>query len=349
MSFQLSTEIQENKYNFNTDLPLNFKISNLDDSHYQQIYNLIEENYTENRQCQFIKIYSIDYIKWLLKWKTLFIGICYRENLLGCIGAMNYTIEIDSKEYKIAHIILLCVRQRVRKIGLAKILIKEIKKQLNSYQIAIWFDPQNNNNNNNNNKKNESKTNISLNTYSILINLPLLKSLKICPPDCVEINRVEHNPLEYTLESDLKDITVKINQYTKRFKVRHLFTEETAKQFLISKKRICYSFVKRSANYECTDFICVYISYQKFTKKGKLMKIANLGYYYINTVDVNELINLLIDKLIECDVDQLNYTDNGINQQIDLIRYRSDTVYQFNNIGLDMSGLNKEQLFVHHF
>ena len=319
-------------------LPKDFNYVKLTIGHEEQLHKLIADNYITESGAQIS--YSLDYIKWLLKFNVndLCIGICYKENLIGCIVAAIIDVVIYDISMKVPHIMLLCVRKKLRKIGISKLLIQEIRYRLKTYNSAIYF-----------NYELEEKPILKLQSYSILINLELLKKLKICPSDAPEFKRPEANPLHATGETDLKEIVGKVNEYSEKFSIRHVMTYESACRYLMPKKRICYSFVKRGIQNEVTDFAAVYIHYQNYTKKKLSMCVGNLSYYFHTTLDINELIIYLIDKLIDYGIDQLNFTDNAINKEIDLIRYRTATTYKFYASYLDIKETSEEKFWIYHF
>jgi hypothetical protein len=119
----------------------------------------------------------------------------------------------------------------------------------------------------------------------------------------------------------------------RKFPVKISFTESSAKLFLLPKKNVVYSFVNKNSNGIVTDFVSFYKNYYYCIKQKKMLSIGVLSYYFYESMTLDELVILVIGKMIGYGIDQLNFYNNLDNMTISLTKYLTDTNLKFYFIG----------------
>ena len=366
-------------------LPEGFVLKTLNLTQLDEICNFLNSNYTEQSECGIRTIFGKDYIYWYLKHilPGFIIGLTHKCKLVGFVTVLIMDIMINGTISKIPYINFLCVHYKLRKLGLAHILINHVK--LTVYNSGYHYGLYVNNNDedsvsddlthsdstdtldtldalnaldsldsldalnaldsldsleensqntatvkslvNSEKNINNSSSNLfcRLKLYAIPINYKKLISVEFLPMDYKPIDNSIYkksvNPFHLMKESDLKSVTKKINIFMDQFKIRSHFTIDTARHFLIPRKNIIYSFVKKNDEGVITDFISMYKScvYSTYTKK--IIYTANITYYFYETLTLTEMINLIMIKLPSYKIDQIIFNTMGNNSTINITKF----------------------------
>lgn len=341
-----------NNYNIHTiELPYKFSFKTLHTAYLDEIYNLLTNHYIEDLHNITRTMYSRDYLYWYIKNIPigLVVGLIYKNKLVGLITAKPIEIIVDDNIMKTAIINFLCVQTKIRKKGLAKFLVQEIQNRLNkmgiksaSYSVGIET----------------VKKLCVIKNYAIPINYSKLKNLEFLQDDLPEISKFHDNPLQLMTRLDIESIAQRLDNYLKKFKIRQYFQKELIEYYFLPKKNIVYSFVAKKSNV-VTDFIVVYKSYLYCKEKHKMINVANLAYYYCESLTLTELVKYLLDRLQDLGFDQLNYNNLGDNDHINITHFEvSENNYCLHDILLDKLGtgefpdsqkINSENLFLHQY
>lgn len=326
-------------------LPAGFTFKTLSIKHLNEINDLLSLNYIENFNGLTRLIYSKDLLYWYFKDISpgLIIGLMLGSRLVGMISAKIEKMILINEYADVAIINFLCVHKKLRSVGLCKLLIIEIKRQLDIINCKnIIYATQSNQDINTipvmdtaNSVANSAVKSVvpSLKIFTIPINYSKLIKLKLLQDDDQKIKLVEKNPLHLIVRQDLVQIIPKLNIFTSKnkFEICPYFTSDNAQHHILPKKNICYSFATKDSMGIINNFICVYQSYQYYSEINKLLSVATVGYYFNETLDLTKLIEYLIDKLHNYNFDQLNYYDMATTTEsaINITKYFTETYQNY--------------------
>ena len=326
------TIIDENIVMTSSQLPFGFSLKTLNVSYLDEIHNLLNNHYIEDKQ-QIIRIvYSKDYLYWYLKNIPigLIVGLIYNNKLVGMITAAIFDIAIYDSVIQIPFVNFLCLQKKIRNANLASYLINEIKNRILKREIkyaiftsfATRIDKI----------KNLSELFCTIKKSAIPINYPKLKNVEFLMEDLPPIIRYNNNPFHLMQEQDIDIIVPKLNEFLKKYQLRQYFTNNSAKHYFLPKKNIVYSFVAKN-NKTITDFVVIYKTYIYCLDRHKMVNVANLAYYYYESMDLTELIEYLLDKLSSYGFDQLFYSNYADNDTINFTHFdtNNDLNYHFYN------------------
>ena len=292
------------------NIPSFLKIKTLNIKYLDQIHNLLNHHYKEDKYQTIRHIYSKDYLYWHLKmvYKNLFIGLVYQKKLVGMVSVIVHDYNINSKNTKMAIIEFLCVQKNI--IGTEKYLLDEVKNRINQMGIKYII-----------NNYNRGQKIITVNDYVIPINCQKLRNINFLLEEYPEkIPTI--NYLSLMKKSDLNYVIPKLNQFMKKFTFYPLFDANSGYNFLVPKKNIIYSFVKHNG-YQVTDFVSVRKYYYYCQEKHTMITTAQLTYYYHETMTLTELITQLINKLKYYKFDQLIFRNWSDNNKINITRFEA--------------------------
>lgn len=294
-------------------LPDGFYFKTLDISYYKEIWSLICNHYHEDSQHLSRFTYSKDFIYWYLKNipDGFILGLIYNSKLVGIIAATFIDMIIDNNKMTLPYINLLCLQSKIRNYGLESDLLFEIKRRLSTINLNTVFSAT-------------VKFNQSFcvtKDFVIPINYSFLKKIEFLSEDLPAIRRFPNNPLHLMTDKDIDSVTFKLNNFLEKFTIKPNFTPTSTKHFLLPRKNIVYSFVKRNHKKEPTDFVSIYKSYWYCIDKKEMVSIASLAFYFHETMDLTELIAYLLDKLITYKIDQLIFKDIMNNTNIDITKF----------------------------
>jgi hypothetical protein len=156
-----------------------------------------------------------------------------------------------------------------------------------------------------------------------------LKEVEFLVEDIEELPKPKYNPLKITNVKDIPKIVPKLNNFLRKYKIKNFFTDDIAYKYFRPIKNIIYSFVNKNQMNEITDFVCINQSTLLCLEKNKKITVANLSFYFHETMTLTELIIYLIDKLSELNFDQLIYKGIGANLEINLTRFEGRTLYSY--------------------
>lgn len=322
------SEVMPNKHN----LPTGFNLKSLNLRYMEEIYTLLCNHYLEDSQQIVRKIFSRDFLYWHLKCvpDKFIIGLTYYHKLVGIITAIFIDMMIEEKKIKMPYINLLCLHAKLRNKGFEDMLINEIETKLHKIDLPYFLFVSN---------KENGKYFCKVKIYAIPINYQKLKDIGFLNENIPRIPKLASNPLHIMKKSDIKHVIIKLNKYLSKYKVRPYFIKDTSYHFLLPKKNIVYSFVrKNSITNEITDFVTVYKYYLFCKEQKKLISTAQLSFYFNESMNLTELIICLINKLLSYHIDQLFFHDMMDNRDINLTKF--DTYeqmnYYLNNIKIPM-------------
>lgn len=309
-----------------TMLPDGLEFKTLGTRHLDEIHKLISNHYVENNIVRLI--YSRDFLYWYLSYipTGFVIGLVLGKKLVGVVTAMfiqmtAYGNIIDNMPY----INFLCVHSKIRQLGLGNLLLDEMSNRLvkNNIKCALFCTQQN--------LSNAFCTTVD---FVVPINYPKLIKIGFLQEDLEPLPDIKNNYLHLTTVFDIDIIVAKLNNYLSNFKVATKFTSESATHLLMPKKDIVYSFIKKNDTGIVTDFVSVYQFYYYCMSEKELVKIAQLAYYFNETMSLTNLIHHLINKLAKYGFDQLIFKNNAQNININITKFATtgQSNYAFYNI-----------------
>lgn len=296
-----------------------FQIKTLSQCNLDQIYMLLNENYMTDQMNILRYSYGKDFLKWYMRiaHPDLIIGLTHNKLLVGIV--IGLILSINPEKTQIVYINFLCIHNKLRKHGLAKMLMTEIEKRINLLGIHNTFF------HNINYIPRDSHTSLykviipDITHYVIPINYSKLKKLQFVAEE-ETIKPITSNPLHLIQTGDLKEIATRLNKYSTTKSFHMCFDESNTNLFLKCRKNICYSF----ANYKDkipVDFVNVYKHYYYVTEHRELITIAQLGFYYLETITLTDLITYLVDKLYTYGFDQLVFKQISDNDTINITKF----------------------------
>ena len=339
ISDQREIQIIDTKFVASTELPEYFEFKTLGLKHLNEIYQLINNHYVED-QNNIVKLtFGRDFLYWYFKYipDGYIIGLLYHKILVGIVSAVFLDMIVYDNKIKVPYVNFLCIQKNLRRQNLAIYLIEELKSRMFQLKIpyALFWS-----------NKNINKSFCLAKEFVIPINHEKLIAVEFLNENPQPRNIIKQNPLCLMSKNDVENVFPKLNKFLEKFLIKPFFTAESAQHFLIPKKNILYSFVKRDENNQVTDFVNIYKNYVYCIKKNKIISTANLGFYFHETMQITELIELLIDKLSKHGIDQLvfkNYSDNAL---IDITKFSTynDYYYYFYNMAIKET-LNSQVCF----
>lgn len=316
----------------NSLVPDNFNFKTLDLRHLDVITSLLEKHYIEN---EFHSLsYSKDFLYWYLSYipPGLIIGLIYRNTLVGIISAILLDMIVCEQKIKMPYINLLCVQTKIRKLGFAKLLIDEmnIRLEKNGLPYAMASSP-----------KFIKNSFHATESFLVPINYQKLQNIGFNLDDLFPLPKFDINPLHLMVEEDIAEITIKLNNYLKKYAIKMYFTNDSTRHFLFPKKNIVYSFVKKQNNV-VTDFVSVYKVDYRCSSTNQMITTAVLAFYYHESMDLTRLIMYLLDKLPSYGIDQFKFTDVS---DINVTKFESCDKLHFTFHNVQLPQLESNKLF----
>jgi glycylpeptide N-tetradecanoyltransferase len=112
-----------------------------DDDECKDVYDLLTQNYVEDDDAMFRFDYSIKFLQWALTppgyKKDWLFGVRggKKNKLFGFISGIPVHVNVNGKKVLMAEINFLCVHRSLRTKKLAPVLIKEVTRRVNRYNI----------------------------------------------------------------------------------------------------------------------------------------------------------------------------------------------------------------------
>lgn len=323
----------------NNSLPLNFKFKTLNLAYLDQIHNLINNHYVEDDYGIARTVYSKDFLYWYLKYipDGFIVGLIYKNILVGMITATFLDMIIYDTQLKIPYINFLCLQSKTRKNGLGLALINEIKNRLVEIKMNNALFTGN---------KHFCDSFVSTQDFVVPINYSKLKNVGFLTDDITPLNACTNtiaNDFHLMTKNDVKNVVIKLNKFMDSYKIKPFFNKDSASNFLLPKKKIIYSFVKKNSNGLPTDFVNVYINYLYCKEKNKLISMAHLAFYFYETLTLTDLVTCLLDKLKSYGIDQLMFRNMAQSENINITKFttHSQTNYYLYNTALKKTNFNE--------
>lgn len=334
-----------------TMLPDFFSLNTLNICHLDEIHTLLTNHYTEDIQNITRLVYPRDFLYWYLKQipSGLNIGLCYQKKLVGFICAIIVDTLLLNKKHKIAYVNFFCIHNKLRHHGLGKYLQREIKNRLINMGItnAVFISQHTSNNTEKNNNYS-----CKIKEYIIPINHFKLEKIGFLEKNSIDpLPKPHSNDLHLMVVSDIKSIVPKLNKFIEKYHFKPCFNEDNTYIFLLPKKNIVYTFVKRNSN-QVTDMITIYKNYVYCKEKNEMIGVGQLTYYFHETLSLTELIVCLIDKLPSYGIDQLIFRDIANNEDINITKFSTygELRYNFNiDNNMDLSLLKANEIIFFPF
>ena len=319
------------------NLPKGFAFKTLKIKHLDEVCCLLNDHYIEDEQDIMRIVYSRDFLYWYLKYipDGFMVGLIYKNKLVGMITAMFIDMFVYNKGIKMPYIDFLCVQKKIRSLGLAPFLMDEIKSRIFKTGLDYAFFTS---------MKKIKSPFCRTRDFVVPINRPKLKEIGFLVEDIMPPPEPDDNPLHLMIASDIESVVPKLNKSMGKYTVHPYFTKESAHHFLLPKKNIVYSFVRRDDDDDdVTDFIVIYKHYFYCLEKNKMVGVAQLAFYYYETMSLTELVTCMLDKLSSYGIDQLIFRNMAENEDINITKFStySDLFYYFFNIGIKETDASK--------
>ncbi|AGC02181.1 putative N-myristoyltransferase [Acanthamoeba polyphaga moumouvirus] len=298
----------------NNELPDGFSFKTLSPRYLDEIYDLLNNHYIEDPDKIIRLIYPKDFLYWYLRYipPGFAIGLIYKNKLVGMITALFLDMIIFTEKLKTPYINLLCIQSKIRKYGMSIHLINELKKRLINHNVPYSLFTT---------VKKIPNNFTSTNDYAIPINYTRIKKVGFLIDDIKPLPLVKDNPLRLMKTSDVQIISLKLNKFMEKLDIKPFFTDDSTKHFLLPKKNIVYTFVKYDKEDNVTDMISAYKMYYYCLEYKKVISVAFLSFYFYETMNITDLVLLLLDKLKDYGFDQLIFRNTFNNSEINITKF----------------------------
>lgn len=276
-----------------------------DDNECKDVYDLLTQNYVEDDDAMFRFDYSIQFLQWALTppgyKKDWLFGVRggKKNKLFGFISGIPVHINVNGKQMLMAEINFLCVHRSLRTKKLAPVLIKEVTRRVNRYNIwqaiytagiviptpiaqtTYWHRSLN------------PKKLIEVGFSVLPPKTPLSRYVKINKiPDATKIEGLRPMSVE-----DVEPVQKLLNDYLLRYKLNIQFSPEEIAHFFLPKEWVIESFVVEDDDKIITDFISFY-SLPSTILRHDTHKILNVAYSYYNVPNTYSITELMQDALV---------------------------------------------------
>ncbi|ORY52933.1 N-myristoyl transferase [Rhizoclosmatium globosum] len=129
-------QIRQTPYDLNAQFEWTFVDVN-DEAQLKETYQLLSENYVEDKDSTFRFDYSREFLKWAIQppgWKKewhLGVRVKQSQKLVAFISAIPGDLQVRDSIQRIVEINFLCIHKKLRSKRLAPVLIKEITRLVN--------------------------------------------------------------------------------------------------------------------------------------------------------------------------------------------------------------------------
>lgn len=312
-------------------LPATFEwteIDLLDDSHIQEVYTLLYENYVEDDDGYFRFDYSIEFLRWALLppgyAKDLYFGIRDRKSgrLVGFISGIVVEMVMEKRQVRATEVNFLCVHKKYRHFSMASVLIKEVVRRSNLKNIwqgiytsgtllptpfgqARYYHRSLNPKKLIDVKFSYLPSNQKISTHQKLYSLPEKPAL---PEGAI---------LRPTMEKDIKQVRALLLAFLSQFKIHQEYNKRECQHWFIHRPHIIESYVLEQ-NGKITDFFSFYALPSTVLNNPQHKSIrAAYSYYFVNTsVDLRTLYECALIKAKESGYDVYNVLDIMNNEEV---------------------------------
>lgn len=325
-------------------LPSGFEFKTLTLKYLDEIHQLLLSHYVEDEQHLIRIVYSRDFLYWYLKRipSKLIIGLVYKNNLIGIITANIIDIIINDHQIKMPYIDLFCIQNKIRGMGLAPIMINEIKSRIIDlgFQSVLYTGIH-------------KITSPFCTTQDYMIPINYQRFIEIgFLEQTHEIQsdlQINNNPLHLLCDEDIQIVIPKLNKFMEKYDIKPYFTIENSRNLLIPKKNIVYSFVKRNKNNDITDFINIYKHYYYCIEHKKMLSVAQLAFYYYESMDLTELVEYLLDKLQQYGFDKLVFRNFADNDKINCTKFPMQGELNYFLYGMEINQIDPDAIIFFPF
>lgn len=235
------------------------------ESHLDEIFKLLYDNYIEDADEEFRFNYSVPFLRWALQppgWQpewSVGVRAISSGKLVAFISAIPARLRVHSNQIDAVEINFLCVHKQLRSKRLAPVLIKEITRQCNLK--GIWH---------------------ALFTAGTLIPTPVATSryfhrpldwsklydvgFSYLPPNSTPSKEVARYSLPRNVDvpgfrpmrvNDVRDVHALLSEYLLKFDLSQNFTEDELRHWLLGSPTVS-AYVVESEDGKITDFISYY-------------------------------------------------------------------------------------------
>lgn len=296
--FNIQGELRKCDY----QLPTKFNIKEIDlyiGKNLNLVHNFLQKNYITSNDGKTSLSYSKTVLIWLLRQTTInmCLGLFYCDSLIGFISAIPITVILNQEEHNTYQINLFCIHHRMRKKGMGRYLLMEIKNRIlaSGGKNAIFTS-----------SKEIGKFSSRSCLAGILLQTDNPDLLKYVP------NASELTGMRHLSRDDVKEVNKRLQTHMKKFKVYPKFTDEQFLEHFRSVRDGIYSYVLWKGR-EPAGFIS-FISVDYHTD-DTIKKMAYIYYYY---GDIDELLLASISHLKKRDIRELRFYLLMDNHQINI-------------------------------
>ena len=329
-------------------LPPGFEIKTLQINHYEEIFKLINNSYTEDEDSSTRITFSREYILSYLKTvpPNFSIGLALNGKLVGLITATICDLIIYQKKIKVPSIAFFCLQSKIRGAGLGLFLIEEMKIRLAKINMNYAIFSSN---------IHKDSSFLEVEEFSIPINHSKLLDVGFideipctCPKREFQIQVLcLSNQFHLLKEEDIPALVPKLNKSLESYTIKTFFTDATAKHSLIPKKNVVYSFVKKNKTGVITDFLSLNKTYLYHRDLDQVISVGNLTYYFHETLDLTTLISIIIEKLPSYDIDQLTFRNTAESSAINLMKFQTKNKYSHYLCNVSIKHVEPEKTCFH--
>jgi glycylpeptide N-tetradecanoyltransferase len=236
------------------DIPAGFQWCNVnieDDNECKDVYDLLTQNYVEDDDAMFRFDYSIKFLQWALTppgyKKDWLFGVRggKKNKLFGFISGIPVHINVNGKSMVMAEINFLCVHRSLRTKKLAPVLIKEVTRRVNRYNIwqavytagiviptpiaqsTYWHRSLN------------PKKLIETGFSSLPHKMPMARFVKMYKT----ADNTSIKGLRAMTTNDVVPVQLLLNEYMKKFKLHITFSADEIAHFFLPKEWVIESYV----------------------------------------------------------------------------------------------------------
>jgi hypothetical protein len=309
----------DNPNKFNIEFPhYLFQALDLDNEQIlNQIVDFLSNNYLESHDQTLRFNYSKESVKWLVQVPNYFpeLFFCLKDSstqeIIGCIFAIPVKTIVHFEKIDQIEINLLCVGKNYRNCRIASILIKELEQRVGNRKISNGIYTGG--------KELEGKKSLGIGKYfHRIINvkkMSIIEFINVLPGqlfiyekifEIPQINLKKNQVIRPIEIADIDICTEKLNKKLSGYKLTIFWDVPTFTHYFMGKPDVVYTWVILENNI-ITNMISFYII-NNITKNKDYPEYVGgyLGYYFNESLDLYQLINIGFEKAKEVNVDVFN-------------------------------------------
>ena len=213
-------------------------LRNLDD-----IHSLLLNHYIEDDEHIIRLAYSKDFLYWYLKLipEGFIVGLIFNKKLVGLVTATMIDMDIYDKQISMPYVNFLCINSKLRGLNLAPVMIDEIRSRLHKNNVGYAFFTG---------TKKVTTSFLMTKMLSIPLDYNNLKKVCFIPNDMKEPEVDDEVSPDYNLhlmtKSDIKSVALGLQSHSAKYKIKPIMSEKFVENFMLPKKNIVYSFVRKT-------------------------------------------------------------------------------------------------------